>query len=151
MSSGLRFSNSGASPEQMSRSFVPGQVDHRLGYVAPIDAFAFSVSRDAEFPPNTVGRYRNSDPWTLGYIVRRTVEDELGEEYLTWPQRFLFDEVGIRRFTLETDPYSNFLLTEASKYYVKFSLLFSSSTSVTASNSNSSSSRYAKLLFHCFD
>ena len=111
MSSGLRFSNSGASPEQMSRSFVPGQVDHRLGYVAPIDAFAFSVSRDAEFPPNTVGRYRNSDPWTLGYIVRRTVEDELGEEYLTWPQRFLFDEIGIRRFTLETDPYSNFLLT----------------------------------------
>ena len=29
MSSGLRFSNSGASPEQMSRSFAPGQVDHR--------------------------------------------------------------------------------------------------------------------------
>ena len=111
MSSGLRFSNSGASPEQMSRSFAPGQVDHRLGYVAPIDAFAFSISRDAEFPPNTVGRYRNSDPWTLGYIVRQTVEHELGEEYLTWPQRSLFDEIGIRRFTLETDPYSNFLLT----------------------------------------
>ena len=95
----------------MSRSFVPGQVDHRLGYVVPIDAFAFSISRNAEFPPNTVGRYRNSDPWTLGYIVRQTVEHELGEEYLTWPQRSLFDEIGIRRFTLETDPYSNFLLT----------------------------------------
>ena len=111
MSSGLRFSNTDATPEQMSRSFVPGQVDHRLGYVAPIDAFAFSVSRDAEFPPNTVGRYRNSDPWTLGYIVRRTVEHKLGEEYLTWPQRALFDKIGIRRFTLETDPYGNFLLT----------------------------------------
>ena len=111
MSSGLRFSNTGATPEQLARSFVPGQVDHRLGYVAPIDAFAFSVSRDAEFPPNTVGRYRNSDPLTLGYIVRRTVEHELGEEYLTWPQRALFDEIGIRRFTLETDPYGNFLLT----------------------------------------
>jgi CubicO group peptidase (beta-lactamase class C family) len=111
MSSGLRFSNTDATPEQMARSFVPGQVDHRLGYVAPIDAFAFSVSRDAEFPPNTVGRYRNSDPWTLGYVVRRTVENELGEEYLTWPQRALFDEIGIRRFTLETDPYGNFLLT----------------------------------------
>lgn len=111
MSSGLRFSNTDATPEQIARSFVPGQVDHRLGYVAPIDAFAFSVSRDAEFPPNTVGRYRNSDPWTLGYIVRRTVENELGEEYLTWPQSALFDEIGIRRFTLETDPYGNFLLT----------------------------------------
>jgi CubicO group peptidase (beta-lactamase class C family) len=111
MSSGLRFSNTDATPGQMARSFVPGQVDHRLGYVAPIDAYAFSVSRDAEFPPNTVGRYRNSDPWTLGYIVRRTVENELGEEYLTWPQRALFDEIGIRRFTLETDPYGNFLMT----------------------------------------
>ena len=111
MSSGLRFSNTDASPEQMARSFVPGQVDHRLGYVAPIDAFQFSVSRDAEFPPNTVGRYRNSDPWTLGYIVRRTVEQELGDEYLTWPQRSLFDKIGIRQFTLETDPYGNFLLT----------------------------------------
>ena len=66
MSSGLRFSNSGATPEQMAASFIPGQVDHRMGYVAPIDAFQFSISRDAEFPPNTVGRYRNSDPWTLG-------------------------------------------------------------------------------------
>ena len=74
MSSGLRFSNSGATPEQMAASFVPGQVDHRMGYVAPIDAFQFSISRDAEFPPNTVGRYRNSDPWTLGYIVQRAVE-----------------------------------------------------------------------------
>ena len=128
MSSGLRFSNTGATPEQLARSFVPGQVDHRLGYVAPIDAFAFSVSRDAEFPPNTVGRYRNSDPWTLGYIVRRTVENELGEEYLTWPQRSLFDEIGIRRFTLETDPYGNFLLTGynfgTARNWARFGLLY---------------------------
>ena len=111
MSSGLRFSNTDATPEQMAASFIPGQVDHRMGYVAPIDAFQFSVSRDAEFPPNTVGRYRNSDPWTLGYIVKRTVENELGEEYLSWPQRALFDKIGIRRFIMETDPYGNFLLT----------------------------------------
>ena len=75
MSSSLHFSNTDATAEQMAASFVPGQVDHRLGYVAPIDAFKFSISRDAEYPPNTVGRYRNSDPWTLGYIVRRTVEN----------------------------------------------------------------------------
>ena len=111
MSSGLRFSNTDATPEQMAASFIPGQVDHRMGYVAPIDAFQFSVSRDAEFPPNTVGRYRNSDPWTLGYIVKRTVENELGGEYLSWPQRALFDKIGIRRFIMETDPYGNFLLT----------------------------------------
>ena len=111
MSSGLRFTNSGATPEQMDRSFIAGQRDHWLGYEAPIDVFKFSTSREAEFPPNTVGRYRNSDPWTLGYIVKRTVEDELGEEYLTWPQRALFDRIGIRRFVMETDAYGNFLLT----------------------------------------
>ena len=111
MSSGLRFSNTDATAEQMAASFVTGQVDHRLGYVSPIDAFKFSVSREAEYPPNTVGRYRNSDPWTLGYVIRRTVENELGEEYLTWPQRALFDKIGIRHFMLETDPYGNFLLT----------------------------------------
>ena len=34
-----------------------------------------------------------------------------GEEYLTYPQRALFDLIGIRRQVLETDPYGNFLLT----------------------------------------
>lgn len=111
MSSGLRFTNSGATPEQMALSFIAGQRDHWLGYEAPIDVFRFSISREAEFPPNTVGRYRNSDPWTLGYIVKRTVENQLGEEYLTWPQRALFDRIGIRRFVMETDAYGNFLLT----------------------------------------
>ena len=111
MSSGLRFTNSGATPEQMARSFIAGQRDHWLGYEAPIDVFRFWISRESEFPPNTVGRYRNSDPWTLGYIVRQTVENALGEEYLSWPQRALFDRIGIRRFVMETDAYGNFLLT----------------------------------------
>jgi CubicO group peptidase (beta-lactamase class C family) len=111
MSSGLRFSREGASAEELAASFVPGVGDHRIGYTAPIDIFRFSATRDAEYPPNTVGRYRNSDPWTLGYIVRRTVENEIGAEYLTWPQKALFDEIGIRRFVAETDIYGNFILT----------------------------------------
>ena len=111
MSSGLRFSGGGSTAEQMAASYIPGFADHGLGYSAPIDIFRFSASRDAEHPPNTVGRYRNSDPWTLGYIVRGTVENELGEEYLTWPQRAVFDKIGIRRFVMETDIYGNFILT----------------------------------------
>ncbi len=111
MSSGLRFSGGGSTPEQMEASYIPGHADHGLGYSAPIDIFQFSASRDPEHPPNTVGRYRNSDPWTLGYVVRRTVEDELGEEYLTWPQRQVFDKIGIRDFVMETDIYGNFILT----------------------------------------
>ena len=111
MSSGLRFTNAGATPEQMVQSFIPAQWDHWMGYEAPIDVFRFSTTREAEFPPNTVGRYRNSDPWTLGYVVRRVVENELGAEYLSWPQRALFDKIGIRRFIMETDVHGNFILT----------------------------------------
>lgn len=111
MSSGLRFSGGGATAEQLAASFIPGQQDHMLGYIAPIDIFHLSASRDAEYPPNTVGRYRNSDPWMLGYVVRRIVENELETPYLTWPQRELFDKIGIRRFVAETDIYGNFILT----------------------------------------
>ncbi len=128
MSSGLRFSGGGSTPEQMAASYIPGQTDHRLGYTAPIDIFRFSASRDAEYPPNTVGRYRNSDPWTLGYIVRRTVENELGEQYLTWPQRELFDKIGIRRFMMETDIYGNFILTGynfgTARHWARLGLLY---------------------------
>jgi CubicO group peptidase (beta-lactamase class C family) len=128
MSSGLRFSREGATPEEMAASYIPGIGDHRLGYRAPIDIFQLSASRDAEYPPNTVGRYRNSDPWTLGYVVRRTVENELGEEYLTWPQRELFDKIGIRHFVMETDIYGNFILTGynygTARHWARLGLLY---------------------------
>lgn len=102
MSSGLRFSR--GSPED-----IPGYPDHDLGYTGAIDAFAFATSRPLQFEPNTFGRYRNCDPLTLGMIIRDAVRKR-GEEYLTFPQRALFDKIGIRRQVLETDPYGNFLL-----------------------------------------
>jgi len=37
--------------------------------------------------------------------------EKRGESFLTWPQRALFDRIGIRRQVLETDPYGNFLIT----------------------------------------
>ena len=102
MSSGLRFSR--GSPED-----IPGYHDHDLGYTGAIDAFQFATTRPLQFEPNTFGRYRNTDPLTLGLIIRDAVRKR-GEEYLTFPQRALFDKIGIRRQVLETDPYGNFLL-----------------------------------------
>jgi len=102
MSSGIRFSR--GSPED-----IPGYHDHDLGYTGAIDAFQFATTRPLQFEPNTFGRYRNSDPLALGMIIRDVVRKR-GEEYLTWPQRALFDRIGIRRQVLETDPYGNFLL-----------------------------------------
>lgn len=103
MSSGLRFSR--GSPEDL-----PGYHDHDLIYTGAIDAFQFSVSREPQFPPNTLGRYRNVDVMTLGLLIRDAVRAR-GGDYLTWPQRALFDKIGIRLQVLETDPYGNFLLS----------------------------------------
>jgi CubicO group peptidase (beta-lactamase class C family) len=103
MSSGLRFSR--GSPEDL-----PGYHDHDLPYTGAIDAAQFVITRPLQFEPNTFGRYRNSDPLTLNYIVRETVRRR-GEEYLTYPQRALFDRLGMRGQVLETDPYGNFLIT----------------------------------------
>jgi CubicO group peptidase (beta-lactamase class C family) len=103
MSSGLRFSR--GSPED-----IPGYHDHDLIYTGAIDAFEFAVTRPLQFEPNTRGRYRNADVMALNQIIRDAVRAR-GEEYLTWPQRVLFDRIGIRRQVLETDPYGNFLLS----------------------------------------
>jgi CubicO group peptidase (beta-lactamase class C family) len=103
MSSGLRFSR--GSPED-----IPGYHDHDLIYTGAIDAFQFATTRPLQFEPNTFGRYRNADPMTLGMLIRDAVRKR-GEEYLTFPQRALFDRIGIRRQVLETDPYGNFLLS----------------------------------------
>jgi CubicO group peptidase (beta-lactamase class C family) len=106
MSSGLRFI-AGQDPDYTEDKGYP---DHMFIYTGAVDAFSYSVNRPMQFPPNTEGRYRNSDPLTIGYLIKLAVRKR-GEEYLTWPQRALFDRIGIRRQVLETDPYGNFLLT----------------------------------------
>ena len=106
MSSGLRFI-AGQDPDY---SVDKGYPDHTLIYTGAIDAFTHSLTRPQQFPPNTEGRYRNSDPLIVGWLVKQAVTKR-GEQYLTWPQRALFDRIGIRRQVLETDPYGNFLLT----------------------------------------
>ena len=106
MSAGLKFVGNqepgGAPPTTV--------LDHYFIYTGGIDAFEYSITRPLEYPPATDGRYRNCDPLTIGYLIKRAVQAR-GDEYLTWPQRQLFDRIGIRRQVLETDPYGNFLLT----------------------------------------
>lgn len=106
MSSGLRFT----SPQDPGYDPASGYPDHLYVYSGAIDAFEFSYSRPLEFPPNSKGRYRNCDPLILGYIIKQIVTGR-GEDYLSYPQRALFDRIGIRKQVLETDPYGNFLLT----------------------------------------
>jgi CubicO group peptidase (beta-lactamase class C family) len=106
MSSGLSFT--GQDDRWMDPSWQ--YHDHFFIYAGAVDAFKYSITSPLEFAPNTVGRYRNSDPMTLGFLVRQHVENK-GESYLTYPQRALFDRIGIRRQVLEPDPWGNFLLS----------------------------------------
>lgn len=102
MSSGLQFTRDEAPHLLLS--------DHGYVYGDAIDVFDYSINKPLEFKPNTVGRYRNCDPLSLGYIIRQTVESR-GDEYLSFPQRALFDRIGIRKMVLEADSYGNFIMT----------------------------------------
>ena len=106
MSGGLRF----LAEQDPDYTADKGYPDHFYIYTGAVDAFEYSIDRPLQFPPNTEGRYRNCDPLTIGYLIKLAVQKR-GAEYLTWPQRELFDRIGIRRQVLETDPYGNFLLT----------------------------------------
>ena len=86
-----------------------GYPDHLYLYTGGMDAFQWAATRPQQWPPNTIGRYRNCDPVLTNYLVRLGVEGR-GEEYHSFPQRELFDKIGIRDMVMETDPYGNFLI-----------------------------------------
>jgi CubicO group peptidase (beta-lactamase class C family) len=106
MSSGLDFVNDGLSG---GRSFRK-ENEHMRIYFDALDVFEHAVNQPAEISPGTEFRYRNSDPLTLGRIVRQIIEAR-GEEYLSFPYRALFNRIGARDYVLETDPYGNFIMT----------------------------------------
>jgi len=105
MSSGIRCVNRG-DPEYDSTMGYP---DHLYLYTGGMDSFQWAATRPQQWPPNTIGRYRNCDPVLTNYLVRLGVEGR-GEEYHSFPQRQLFDKIGIRDMVMETDPYGNFLI-----------------------------------------
>jgi CubicO group peptidase (beta-lactamase class C family) len=104
MSSGLRFR------AMQDPDYDPslGYPDHLYVYTGCINAFEYAASRPQQWLPNTVGRYRNGDPLLASYLIRLAVEGRC-EDYHAFPQRALFDPLGIKHMVLETDPYGNFL------------------------------------------
>jgi len=105
MSSGLR-SRAPQDPDYDSSGPYP---DHVYLYTGSADSFRYAATRPLQWPPGTVGRYRNTDPVLVSYLVRLGAERR-GEDYLSFPQRALFDRIGVRTMVLETDPHGNFLL-----------------------------------------
>ena len=104
MSSGLRI----RAPQDPDYDPAAGYPDHVYLYTGGVDAFHYAATRPLQWPPGSVGRYRNTDPVLVNYLIRMAVEKR-GEDYLAFPQRALFDRIGIRNLVLETDPWGNFL------------------------------------------
>jgi len=104
MSSGLRI----RAPQDPDFDAARGYPDHVYLYTGTIDSFEYAATRPQQWPPDTVGRYRNTDPVLINSLIRRAVEGR-SEEYLSFPRRALFDRIGIRTMVMETDPHGNFL------------------------------------------
>jgi len=85
-----------------------GYPDHLYLYTGGINSFEYAANLPQQWPPNSVGRYRNCDPVLINYLNRLGIEGK-GEEYYTFAQKNLFDKIGIRTMVMETDPYGNFL------------------------------------------
>ena len=104
MSSGLRI----RAPQDPDYDASGPYPDHLYLYTGGVDTFRYAATRPQQWPPATVGRYRNTDPVLINYLVRLAVEKR-GEAYLSFPQRALFDKIGVRTMVIETDTYGNFL------------------------------------------
>jgi CubicO group peptidase (beta-lactamase class C family) len=104
MSSGLRI-RAPYDPEYDASGPYP---DHLYLYTGSVNSFHYAATRPLEWPPNTVGRYRNTDPVLVNYLVRLAVERR-GDDYGSFPQHALFDKIGVRSMVIETDPFGNLL------------------------------------------
>ena len=103
MSSGIRI----VAPGDPDYTPEMGYPDHLYLYTG-YNAFEWASTRPQQWEPNTVGRYRNTAPALTNYLTRLAVEGR-GENYHAFPQRHLFDKLGIRHLIMETDPNGNFL------------------------------------------
>jgi CubicO group peptidase (beta-lactamase class C family) len=104
MSSGLRI----RAPYDPDYDPAGGYPDHWYLYTGTVNSFHYAATRPLEWPPGQVGRYRNTDPVLVNYLVRLGVERRKGD-YLAFPQRALFDKIGARGVVIETDPYGDLL------------------------------------------
>ena len=103
MSSGIKI-NAPSDPDYDRDIYA----DHYYLYTATSNSYEWAATRPQEWPPNTIGRYRNTDPVLTSYLIRLGVEGR-GQDYHSFPQHDLFDKIGIRDWLIETDPQGNFL------------------------------------------
>ena len=104
MSSGIRI----VAPSDPGYDASGPYPDHLYLYTGRINSYQWAATRPPQWPPNTVGRYRNTDPVLTNYLIRLAVEQR-GDDYLSFPHRALRDHIRVRSMVMEPDPYGNFL------------------------------------------
>ncbi len=104
MSSGIRIKAPG-DPDADPNGPYP---DHLYLYTGGVDSYKYAATRPQQWPPNTVGRYRNTDPVLTNYLNRLGI-GKLKLDYHSYPQRAVWDKIGVRTMVMETDPFGNFL------------------------------------------
>jgi CubicO group peptidase (beta-lactamase class C family) len=102
-SSGLRI----RAPQDPDYNPALGYPDHLYLYNGP-NAYQWAATRPQQWRPNTVGRYRNTDPILASYLVKLGAAT-LKQDYLSFPQRLLFDKLGMRDAIIWADPAGNLL------------------------------------------
>ncbi len=111
MASGLQFTGDFGRASTQKAKWGEGLFhDHTYVYAGGIDAAGFCLAKPLEHPPGSHGRYRNCDPLLALLAVRRAAEAR-GEDFLDWPQRALFDPLGMAGMLLETDRFGHFLIS----------------------------------------
>jgi CubicO group peptidase (beta-lactamase class C family) len=105
MSSGIRF----RAPQDPDFDPKEGYPDHLYVYTNGGNTFEYIAALPQQWEPNTVGRYRNCDPGLTNYLIRLGVEGR-GQDYHSFPQREIFDKIGVQHMVMETDNHGNFLL-----------------------------------------
>src|SRR5437764_1387042 len=98
MSSGLRI-RAPQDPDYDPSGTYP---DHLYLYTGGVNLFHYAATRPLQWPPGTVGRYHNTDPVLVNYLIRLAVEKR-GEQYLSFPRRARLDSIGIRFMAMETN------------------------------------------------
>ncbi len=112
MASGLKFTGAYGTSEDPTRKSENGLfMDHTYVYAGGADSYQFCVNKPPADPPDTAGRYRNSDPLLATSLVRHRAAGGSVDAFLEWPQRNLFDPLGIEGLLLETDPFGHFLIS----------------------------------------
>ena len=81
MSSGLRI-RAPQDPDYDPQGPYP---DHLYLYTGGVNSFQYAATRPLQWPPGTVGRYRNTDP-VLDQLPVRLAVEKRGEEYLSFPR-----------------------------------------------------------------